>query len=82
MDQISAIILSLVSQYPIVGSILVVVGTLRLVLKPLFAAAHYYVEQTADPEDDKKLQAIEANKAVQGLFFVLDWIASVKIKTP
>jgi uncharacterized membrane protein len=82
MDQISLILVQLVQQYPFLLTVIIVMGTLRAVLKPLFAAAHYYVEQTADPEDDKKLQAIEANKVVQGLFFVLDWIASVKIKTP
>jgi phage terminase Nu1 subunit (DNA packaging protein) len=77
---ISAVIIQLVSQYPVIGSIIVVVGGLRLVLKPLFAAAHYYVEQTADPADDAKLAEVEQSKIVQGLFFVLDYLASVKIK--
>jgi hypothetical protein len=80
MDQIALIIVQLAAQYPVIGSVLLIVGTLRLVVKPLFAAAHYYVAQTADPEDDKKLAAIEQSKPVQVLFFVLDWFASVKLK--
>jgi hypothetical protein len=74
------VLLQLVEKYPWLVSIILAVGTFRMVLKPIFAAARYYVEQTADPEDDKKLNDIEQSKPVQFLFFILDWLASVKIK--
>lgn len=67
-------------QYPHGATLLMVMGILRAVFKPLFAVAHAYVEATETPEDDAKLAEIEQSKLVKGIAFALDYVASVKIK--
>jgi len=77
---ISTIVLGFAQQNPNIASLLIFMGIARAVFKPLFALAHAYVEATESPDDDVKLAEIEQSKFVKGLAFVLDYVASVKLK--
>ncbi len=71
--------LDLVNNYPVVGQILIVVGALRLVMKPLFSIAHSVVEYTQNPKDNLVLGKVESHWAVKGFLYLLDWFGSVKM---
>ena len=77
---IASIILGFAQQNPNISALLLFMGIARAVFKPIFAVAHAYVEATESKEDDAKLEEIEQSKLVKGLAFVLDYVASVKIK--
>lgn len=79
-SEISALLLLLVGKFPMLTTVLLVVGTLRAVNKPLFALLHAFVEATPSTADDEKLAAVEASGIYKGFTFVLDWFASVKVK--
>jgi len=77
---IPAIILGFVQANPNAAAVLLAMGVARAVFKPIFALAHAYVEATASPDDDAELAKIEDSKIVKAIAFVLDYVASVKIK--
>lgn len=72
-------IIQFASQYPFVATILMVVGVLRLINKPLFAFLNAVVMATPTPKDNEILKKIETSKAYQYVSFVLDYLGSVKL---
>lgn len=74
------LILDLVSQHPIIASVLAVIGALRLINKPLFALLHTIVDVTATEIDNRYLKMIEESKLYKGFLFILDYLGSVKVK--
>jgi len=76
MDQI---IVSLVQAHPSIATVLLVIGGLRVVLKPLMVFIEQYVKGTPDTGDDAKLAAVESSKAYKVLVFILDYTASIKL---
>lgn len=56
------------------------VGTLRLINKPLFALAHKFVKLTPFHIDDLVLEKVESSFFYKAFLFVLDWFASIKVK--
>lgn len=59
--------------------ILLIIGTLRLVVKPAMAIAKSVVASTPSLEDDLLVQKVETSKAYQIAVFLIDWIASIKL---
>ena len=70
---------AVVVSYPIPASILMVIGLLRMINKPLFAFLRMYVKSTADPADDILLDKVEANAVYKAFGFLLDVTASIPI---
>lgn len=68
------------AKYPQLSTLLMVMGALRAVFKPIFAVLQAYVDSTPDQADNAKLAAAESSSWYKGMSFVLDWFASVKLK--
>lgn len=79
MEEILAFILFFISKYPVFASILVVIGALRLINKPLFAIIRSVAEYTESPKDDELLNKVEGSKIYRGICFVLDYLGSIKL---
>lgn len=78
LDGIIQTILVWVSQYPIFATILMVVGVLRLVMKPLMSFLHEFVLATPGEGDNVLLDKIEKSPIFSTIMYVLDWLASIK----
>lgn len=63
----------------VLAVIVSVVGTARLIFKPIMSAARSIVQATANPNDDLILDNIEKSKAYQVIEFVVDYILSIKL---
>lgn len=78
-----AVILGLITkyaqEYPIILTILAVMGSSRFLLKPLFSLFHAFVLQTETKKDDLFLAEVENSKMYKGYVFILDWLFSVKL---
>lgn len=74
------LILALATKYPVLVTVLTVIGTLRLVMKPLFSFLHEYVLITETKKDDELLAKVEGSKYFKWVMYVLDYLASVKVK--
>ena len=66
-------------QYPNISTVLLVIGVLRLVNKPLFALLHYITKQTPTVKDDQALEKVEKSLTYKVFLFTLDWLASFKL---
>lgn len=76
---LTVILTALIAKYPVLASIVGVVGILRLLLKPLFSFFHSFVLATPTPKDDALLSTVETSKTYSIVAFLLDYIGSIKI---
>ena len=63
----------------ILASILVIVGTLRLTIKPLLTFLHTFVDSTPTLVDNAFLEKVENSRVLKVIFYLLSLFASVKI---
>ena len=85
MEQILLFLKPLVESYAgnygIAIQIVTIVGSLRVALKPLMEGLHKIAEFTYWTEADNKfIEKVESSKIYSTIFFILDWVASIKLK--
>ena len=66
-------------KYGWIMKVVVVIGSLRILFKPLMLAIENFVKQTASPNDDAKLAQFEAGPIYKALSVILDLGASIKL---
>lgn len=69
----------LIGTYGRAAQVIMILGALRLILKPAMSIWRTVVEMTASPKDDEELDAIEHSKAYHVIAYLLDWGASIKV---
>lgn len=80
MFDLNALIQLLFTKFPVIATILVIVGGLRLLFKPTFALLQQIADFTYWTDaDNKALAKVQASKVMKTILFVLDWFASIKI---
>lgn len=72
-------IIAFITHYPIVGSILMIMGALRVVFKPFFMMIQAYVDYTVDPSDNAFLAKVMSSPVYLFIEKALDFFASVKL---
>lgn len=68
----------LMQNYPGFATFLMVVGILRVSIKPFMALLQTIVDTTETEVDNKFLVAVMDSVFYKGFVFILDWLASVK----
>lgn len=66
-------------KYGIVAQILMVIGALRVVFKPVMSLIQAVVKVTPSEQDDSLLNKILESKAYIAISYILDWSASIKL---
>jgi len=83
MDMIFQMIRGLIEQYgadfPWLVNAIVIVGTFRLIVKPIVTAIESIVKETPTTKDDEVLERVQRSPAYTWFFYVLDWFTSIKI---
>jgi hypothetical protein len=74
-----AMLMEVMSQSPLLSMILMVMGGLRLVLKPIMAYLEKKALESPEKTDDEKLAKMKESGWYKVLSFVLDYSASVKL---
>jgi hypothetical protein len=77
--ELTELLIGLVGKWPVASSVLMVVGVLRVINKPLFAFARTFVASTPSLKDDAVLAQIEGSKVYKSISFILDWFGSIKL---
>lgn len=62
----------------LLGKAIVYVGLARLVIKPLVVIVQNVVLATENKDDDKWFEKVK--KPAEWIYFILDWLASIKVK--
>jgi hypothetical protein len=60
--------------------IITIVGSLRLLIKPLMGVLEAFVTITPSKTDDLLPEKIKENKIYKSVVYLLDWLASLKLK--
>lgn len=77
-DPFAAFVAGLAAKYPVVVTIVSIIGFLRLLVKPVVAFLHTRAAATETKEDDERLEKAERSWWFKALMFGLDWGASIK----
>lgn len=72
-------LIDLVSKFPWVAVVLLVVGIFRLVFKPIMAIVESIVLYTPTPNDDVALAKFEASGFYKALLWVVNYLLSIKL---
>jgi len=59
--------------------IIAIIGSLRLLIKPIMGLIEAYVLITPNKEDDLLPAQIKGNKIYKSVAYLLDWLASLKL---
>ena len=68
----------LMVQFPWIATIFMVIGVIRVVVKPLMELAKSIAASTPSTKDDAAVASLESNKIYKTVLFVIDWIFSLK----
>lgn len=74
------LLISLVSQHPVLASILLVMGFCRSIMKPVMTIYKAYVDFTPSKEDDSFYNKVISSSLYNKVVFLLDYFASIKIE--
>ena len=70
---------SLAQNYPWVCTVLVVIGALRVLFKPVMTLLDGYIKDNCSPAEYAKLQSFEAGAVYKWLSFAFDLVGSIKL---
>jgi hypothetical protein len=73
-------IIGLAEKYPVIASILILLGSLRLLIKPIMAGVRLWTTSTESTRDDELLDKVERSWGYTAFLFLLDWLTSIKLK--
>ncbi len=72
-------ILGLAASYPIITTILAIMGVVRVVMKPVMSIIRMVVKATPSKADDKKLNEVERSWWWKAILYILDLLTSIKL---
>ena len=76
---ISPLVEGLLGKFGWITQVVLVIGSLRILFKPLMAAVHNYADNTPSPTDNEVLDKFEHSAVFRAIAFILDWGASIKL---
>src|ERR1051326_6160572 len=79
LEGVQGFVSGLVTKYPWVATIILAIGALRLLLKPVMLAVEWYAKQSPNPNDDVAVLKFEAGPVDKWLSIGLDIFGSVKL---
>ena len=79
LDLIKPLLDSAAGKYGIVVQVVTIVGSMRLTLKPIFAAIEKFIYETKTLSDDNFWNGVKENKIVKGIIFLIDYVGSIKL---
>ena len=72
-------LLGYAEQYPTIFTVIIYMGSARLIMKPLMSLALAYVELTPTTSDNEFLEKLKKYWWYKSLVYLMDWSLSVKL---
>jgi hypothetical protein len=72
-------LVNLVTSYPKIATVFLIMGAARAIMKPLMTLLRTVAEQTPSTKDNELLDQVEKSKVFKTVEFVLDYVASIKL---
>lgn len=73
------LLLDLVGKYPVIATVIAIVGILRIVIKPLVSIMENVAAATETKADDVVVEKVKTSAIYKGLVWLIDYVASVKL---
>lgn len=73
------IIIDSIKEYPWFTNLVIIMGTLRLIFKPMFSLINVVVEATPTEKDNKIWRRIQESKQMRFIVWLVDYFASIKL---
>lgn len=73
------VVLTLANRYPWIAVLLIIVGGLRVVLKPMFAAWVSWSAKNLTAEQLAKVHQVEGSLWFKVMAFLIDYLGSIKL---
>ena len=73
------LLVGLVKGHPYFSAIVMVMGVLRAINKPLFMFIHSIVDATPTDADNKFVDQVEKSQVMKAINFILDYFGSIKL---
>ncbi len=73
---------SIIGSVPYLGQALMIIGLLRVLVKPVFSLFHAFADYTPSAEDNAWLLRVENSSGLKSFLYILDWFGSLKIVNP
>ena len=74
------ILMNIITQYPLVGKILLVMGTSRAFFKVFHTFIKSFIQLTPSQKDDEAMNKFEDGKIFKAIQWLLDFAFSIKVK--
>ena len=71
--------IELIKEYPWFANLVMIIGTLRVVMKPLFSLIDAVTAATPNKQDDAAWKGVKESKAMSLFIWLIDYVASVKV---
>jgi hypothetical protein len=78
-QQLIELLQPLLAKYPVIVTVLLAVGTLRLFFKPIMSGIEVAVSQSESKKDDEILGKVKSNVFYRGLVWLVDLLGSIKL---
>jgi len=73
------VLFAAVAKWPVVSSVLIIMGGLRFLFKPIMSAAEKYVAYTPSLKDDAFFKKLTESKIYKGVAWLVDFFGSIKL---
>lgn len=81
MEALSNFVAAQAAIHPVIATLLMVIGVVRAINKPLFSFIHSVDQAAGLTKTDAVVSEVEASKAYQYFCYGLDWALSIKVGT-
>lgn len=78
MEIVLVLIQQAMEKYPQIAVALVVIGALRVIMKPLMGVLQAYVDYTVDVKDNELLAKLMDSAPYKAVVYILDLLGSIK----
>ena len=82
MEAVNLLLNQFALEYPVVFTIIFIMGAIRPFMKSLFTFLHAFADATESKKDNLVLDNVEKSKSFKGFSFILDLLLSVKLERP
>ncbi len=75
------LVLEIIKSCPALANFVLIVGSLRLICKPLFTFIDALVKFTPTEKDDAAWASLKESKSMKSVLWLIDYLASIKLPT-
>jgi uncharacterized membrane protein required for colicin V production len=79
LNTVGSWVIAFLGKYPLFATVVVIIGFLRMIMKPVMTILQAYVKLTPYDSDDKWLESFEQSKSYKLVVYLMDWVLSVKM---